>query len=305
MDNMDSAHKETEKKLTQLEKKLKKEYYKAYEEVSEAANDYFMQFAKQDEKRRLLVESGKMPQEQYIAWRNEEMLIGEKWQELERRIAIEYQNTNKVAYALTRNVMIDVYALNRNYIYSRITKDTGIDISFSLYDRKSVERLLTKRPNLLPKPSDEALKNMGGEKVSRYHRKKIRSIATRSIIKGDSVPDIAENICKETGQADLNNAVRQARTMMTSAQNGGRQDSLVEAKERYKKYGIIVKKKWIATDDNRTRHSHRYGEGVGGEIVDIDDVFSNGLKCPGDTSGDPSEIYNCRCTMRSVVEYEK
>lgn len=302
---MDRAHVETENKLTQLEKILKKEYYKAYEEVSEAANDYFMQFAKQDEKRRLLVESGEMPQEQYIAWRNEEMLIDEKWQELERRIAIEYQNTNKVAYALTRNMMIDVYALNRNYIYSRLTKDTGIDISFSLYDRKSVERLLTKRPNLLPKPSDEALKNMGGEKVSRYHRKKIRSIATRSIIKGDSIPDIAKNICKETGQADLNNAVRQARTMMTSAQNGGRLDSLIEAKERYKKYGIIVKKKWIATDDNRTRHSHRYGEGVGGEIVDVDDVFSNGLKCPGDTSGNPSEIYNCRCTMRSVVEYEK
>lgn len=302
---MDRAHVETENKLTQLEKILKKEYYKAYEEVSETANDYFMQFAKQDEKRRLLVESGEMPQEQYIAWRNEEMLIDEKWQELERRIAIEYQNTNKVAYALTRNMMIDVYALNRNYIYSRLTKDTGIDISFSLYDRKSVERLLTKRPNLLPKPSDEALKNMGGEKVSRYHRKKIRSIATRSIIKGDSIPDIAKNICKETGQADLNNAVRQARTMMTSAQNGGRLDSLIEAKERYKKYGIIVKKKWIATDDNRTRHSHRYGEGVGGEIVDVDDVFSNGLKCPGDTSGNPSEIYNCRCTMRSVVEYEK
>lgn len=37
-------------------------------------------------------------------------------------------------------------------------------------------------------------------------------------------------------------------------------------------------------------------------MVDPDKPFSNGLMYPSDPSGAPSEVYNCRCTMRAVIE---
>jgi hypothetical protein len=220
-------------------------------------------------------------------------------------MSIEYQNADKVAYSLIHNEMVDVYALNRNYIYTQLVKDTGIDMSFMVYDRKAVERLLHKNPNILPQPSEKLLLSLKSEGATLYNKKRIQSIATRAIISGDSISDIAETISKELGQKNLNSSVRTARTMITSAQNGARNDSLKDAEPRYKKYGIKLKKQWIATQDSRTRHTHRnIPEGVGQEIVEVDEEFSNGLEYPGDTSGDPSEVYNCRCTMITVKEYE-
>lgn len=302
---IDTAHKATEDKLKSLERKLKKEYYKAYENVSKQANEYFMTFAKKDEAFAKLVEDGKKTEQQYMQWRMNEMLIGEKWQEIERRMSIEYQNADKVAYSLIHNEMVDVYALNRNFIYKKIVEDTGIDMSFMVYDRKAVERLLHTNPNILPQPSEKLLLSLKSKGATLYNKKQIQGIATRAIISGDSIPDIAETISKELGQKNLNSSVRTARTMMTSAQNGARNDSLKDAEPKYKKYGIKLKKQWIATQDGRTRHSHRnIPEGVGQEIVNINEEFSNGLEYPGDTSGDPSEVYNCRCTMITVKEYE-
>ena len=46
--------------------------------------------------------------------------------------------------------------------------------------------------------------------------------------------------------------------------------------------------------DDRTRPSHLE---LDGERRDLDEEFSNGLQYPGDPDGDPSEVYNCRCTM--------
>ena len=39
-----------------------------------------------------------------------------------------------------------------------------------------------------------------------------------------------------------------------------------------------------------------------GEVRDVHEQFSNGLQEPGDYSGDPSEYYNCRCTLVSVID---
>lgn len=296
---IDIAHEATEKKIKSLERKLKKEYYKAYEEVVDDATKYFMQFEKKDAEFKKLVESGEKTKQQYIRWRNQEMLTGEKWKELENRLAIEYQNADKVALSIINNNMVDVYALNRNYIMKRINKEVGIDITFSLYDRKTVERLILKKPNLLPKPSPKFIRELKANGATLYDKSKMRSLVTRSIIKGDNIETIAKTLSKEFGQSNLNTAIRQARTMMTAAQNGGRNDGLKESAEKYKKYGYKIQKQWVATSDNRTRDSHA---DIDGDVVDIDDTFDNELEYPGDlSSGDPSEVLNCRCTMVEVI----
>lgn len=88
----------------------------------------------------------------------------------------------------------------------------------------------------------------------------------------------------------MHSAIRNARTMTTSAENAGRLDSYRRAKDM----GIEVMKTWVATLDSRTRHTHRM---IDGETVDVDEPFSNGLMFPADPDGDPEEVYNCRCTL--------
>jgi SPP1 gp7 family putative phage head morphogenesis protein len=90
-------------------------------------------------------------------------------------------------------------------------------------------------------------------------------------------------------------AIRSARTIVTGAENKGRQDSYAKAEAD----GIILQKEWLATNDNRTRHSHIL---LDGDIVDQDKEFDNGLMFPGDPNGEPSEVYNCRCSMTAVVK---
>jgi hypothetical protein len=95
---------------------------------------------------------------------------------------------------------------------------------------------------------------------------------------------------------DKRAAIRNARTAITSAQNGGRLDSMKRAQQR----GIGIKKGWMATLDARTRDSHAV---MDGEVVELDKPFSNGLMRPADPHGEPSQVYNCRC--RLTHEYDK
>ena len=85
-------------------------------------------------------------------------------------------------------------------------------------------------------------------------------------------------------------SVRNARTAVTSAQNGGRQKGFEQAHE----LGIKFKKEWLSAHDGRVRDSHAHLDGV---QVEYDEKFPNGLRYPADPQGHPSEVYNCRCTL--------
>lgn len=58
-----------------------------------------------------------------------------------------------------------------------------------------------------------------------------------------------------------------------------------------------MKKMWLAVDDNRTRYTHKHGTGVGDEVRDLTEPYSNGGQFPGDPRLDASEVCNCRCTQ--------
>jgi uncharacterized protein with gpF-like domain len=80
---------------------------------------------------------------------------------------------------------------------------------------------------------------------------------------------------------------------MTSAQNGGRQDAFIRAKDM----GIEQEKQWLSTLDNRTRHTHRMLMDV---TVPVDKPFKvegYEIMFPADPSAEPEMVYNCRCTM--------
>ena len=61
--------------------------------------------------------------------------------------------------------------------------------------------------------------------------------------------------------------------------------------------GTDMVKVWLATEDSRTRPSHREADGqrvpMGANFI----VGGHSLAFPGDPSGPPGEIIQCRCTM--------
>ena len=93
-----------------------------------------------------------------------------------------------------------------------------------------------------------------------------------------------------------NAAVRNARTMITGAQNGGRQESYSRASAM----GIAIEKEWMSTNDGRVRDSHMHLNGV---RVKYNETFPNGCMYPGDSRGAPCEVYNCRCTMVAITPH--
>ena len=286
---MDEGFKQSEKMLKELEAKIHAEYSQAAKEVAKEYNVYFARFRAEDEEQHQLYVDGVITKSEYAEWRKRKMLTGKRYRDLKDTLAKDLTNTDKIAMSYVRDNMIDVYALNMNYGTYSIEHDSKIDTSFSLYNRDAVQRLIKDNPEVLPMPSVDIPKDM------LWNRQHINSAITQGILQGKTIPQVAKNLQNVTGM-DERAAIRNARTGMTSAQNGGRYDSMKRAAAR----GIGLKKGWMATLDHVTRDSH---VDLDGEVQELDRPFSNGLMYPADASGRPEEVYNCRC--RLTHEYDK
>lgn len=156
------------------------------------------------------------------------------------------------------------------------------------YNTEVVDRLREEDPDILPTYTVDSDADL------EYNKSQINSAIESAIIEGKSVDEIAEDLQKRLESVNEASAIRTARTAITSAQNSGRLEGWYEAREK----GVNVQKQWIASLDDRTRESHA---NLDHEIQELEDEFSNGLQYPGDPSGDPSEVYNCRCTMKGFL----
>lgn len=169
--------------------------------------------------------------------------------------------------------------------------DAKINKAFTLYDEPTVKRLITENPQMLPPPGKKTTKAIAEGKAKLWDEKQIQSVATQSILQGESIPEIAERLAETVGDKDAAAAVRNARTMITGAENAGRQAAAERATEK----GINITKVWVATLDMRTRHAHRILDGQRQPIDKPFVVDGNEIMYPGDMSAKPYLLYNCRC----------
>ena len=113
-----------------------------------------------------------------------------------------------------------------------------------------------------------------------------------------------ETVSRITGRYSDRLLALRGETIARTETLGALARSKAEAFEQVIDTGAIqrsqVKKRWVATRDNRTRDSHR---AVNGETVQLDGVFSNGLAYPHAEGAPASETVNCRCTYEHVVDY--
>jgi hypothetical protein len=88
-----------------------------------------------------------------------------------------------------------------------------------------------------------------------------------------------------------------ARTEINSAQNEGTQKTMEE-------YGV-QHKQWLTARDSRVRGNKPTDKAnhikLHGEVVGINERFSNGLYIPGDRSGPIADWINCRCRIRPYI----
>ena len=291
----DPAHRETDRLIKIMERRLAREYRQAEKEIEAKLQDYLRRFEIKDRTWRRWVETGKKTEAEYRKWRTGQFAMGQRWTEMRDALAKDYHNVNLIARSIVYGYMPEVYALNHNYATFEIERDSLLDTSYSLYTREAVEKILRDDPSLLPPPGRDLSNRIAAGLDIRWNRQQIQSVMIQGILQGESIPDLATRLAETVGDKNRKAAIRNARTMATGAQNAGRLDSYYRAEGM----GIKLRKQWMATLDNRTRHTHR---ALDGESVPINEPFSNDLMFPGDPEGDASEVWNCRCTMIADIE---
>lgn len=291
---MDAGQKQTEALVKQMEKRINEEYAQAEKEIAEKLEDYWRRYEKKDEKWQQWVKEGKKTKKEYKAWKTQQLAVGRKWEAQKNEIANDLKHSREMAQAIVESTKPTIYAQNHNFATYQIEHDASIDTSYTLYSRESVERLLRDNPDMLPPAGKRISKAIAEGKAEAWDKQKLQSVMMQGIIQGDSIPNLATRLATTVGESDRKAAIRNARTMATGAQNAGR----VDAYKRAEDMGVELEQMWLATMDNRTRHSHRW---LDGEVRPVGEAFSNGCEYPADPKGDPAEVYNCRCSLRAVV----
>ena len=293
----DLAHRKTDLKLEEMEKRLSAIYSRAEKEIGERWKEYLVESQTEiDELQKAyeLAKKGGDAKEIRKAGKNlasakrERTLMDKRFKALTETTAAQLANVNKTALAYVNGQLPEVYSINYNAISPSVDGVGGY--TFALVDADTVKNLATTDKSLLP------FKKLDEKKDIRWNVKKMNAEVLQGILQGEPMEKIAGRLSKVT-EMNETAAIRNARTMVTSAENKGRQDSYKRAEED----GIVMKREWLAANDSRTRHWHAELDGV---EVDVDEPWVNEfgkIMFPGDPSADPANTYNCRCSMAAKV----
>lgn len=292
---MDEARKKTDKKLQKMEKKVNNIYEEAYSDISEKwnkfMNSHYPKLDRAIQDLREAEKSGdaaaiKKAKDVYERTAKNIVVNNRRFNSMAEETAAKISHTNEIALAYVNDQLPGIYSLN----YNAFGEEKIKGYSFSLVNESAVKELAKSDKTLLPKKKLDIPKDM------QWNKKLINSQMMQGILQGENIPTMAKRLMNVT---DMNrvSAIRNARTMTTAAENKGRQDSYKKATED----GVIMKRIWVATTDDRTRAWHSDLDGV---AVDVDEPWENDygeIMFPGDPTADPANVYNCRCSIRAHV----
>ena len=294
---VDKAHLATDELLDKMERRLRAIYTRASREIGEAWKAYLKeagteiadlqrqyQEAKAANDTELTRQLGKSLQKA----KRERTLMDERYRELTRQTAEQLAHVNKTATAYINNNLPEVYAMNYNATGEAFNGIGGY--SFTLTDADTVRNLVESDRSFLP------MRDLDFSRDIAWNIEKMNAEVLQGILQGEPIDKIADRLAQVIG-INLRSAISAARTMVTSAENKGRQDGF----ERAAAMGIILEREWIATSDGRTRDWHRELDGV---TVGVDEPFENAIgeiMYPGDPSANGANVWNCRCTIAAKV----
>lgn len=282
----DKAHRLTDEKLEEMEKRLSAIYSRAEKTVQKKMADYAKTI---DEKSSELLKAYKDAETEeekqkakkaYIRFYRK-VVKSKEFVSLSATVADDLYKANVEASAYINSQTPSIYALNYNYINAEMAKDidgfTPQEITeseaekYSGYTQQTVDR----------------------KKDTDWNKENLK----KSVIAGSLLLLGADAIMKRSANSAVeknrNSASMHNIGMGTDAENKARLDGMYWAEY----LGNRMHKAWIATLDNRTRHSHAMLDGVD---IPLDEIFDNGCSRPRDPNGRPEEICNCRCSLEYV-----
>lgn len=285
----DLAQKYSDKQIEELEKQIGKVYAQAAREVKQKMDSFWAAHKIKAEKMLEDVKRGKITEQDYKDWLRNQVFQGERWKNKLDDITKVYRNADKEARRMVGDTDKTVFAEAANIQAFETEKAVNGGVSFTMYDRKTVDRLIKDDPKMLPEwKIDE-------EKDYIWNEKRVQNAVAQGIIQGESVYDIGARLYKDLSASNASKMDMFARTAVTGACNAGRVERMKEADE---KFGLKTKKQWISAHDNRVRDTHIELDGT---AVDYDEDFKlqdgRTIRYPGDPLAEPDLVYNCRCSL--------
>lgn len=283
----DKAHLLTDKKLEQMEKRLSAIYSDAQKKIQAK----MLEFAKGiDSKASELLKAIKEAETEteekaaknaYLQYFKKEVVKSKAFKKLSAEIALDLFNTNTQASAYINSQTPEIYALNYNWINEQLAKDIPDFVSQQITEKEADEY------------GDLTKQTVSKVKDTKWNEGNIKKsvIVGASLLLGANA--IMKRSAKLTVEKNRNSSYRQNIDMGGDAETKSRLDGMYWAEY----LGNRMHKAWIATLDNRTRHSHAMLDGV---AIPLNEIFDNGCARPKDPNGRPEEVCNCRCSLKYV-----
>ena len=283
----DKAHRLTDEKLEEMEKRLSAIYSRAEKTVQKKMADYAKSI---DEKSAELLQAYKDAETEgekrkaknaYIRFYRQ-VVKSKEFVSLSATVADDLYKANVESSAYINSQTPSIYALNYNYINAEIAKDIDGFTPQEITDTEA------------EKHSGYTQQTVDRKKDTDWNKDNLK----KSVLAGSLLLLGAYAIMKRSANSAVeknrNSASMHNSGMGTDAENKARLDGMYRAEDM----GNSIKKIWIATLDNRTRHSHAM---LDGKDVALDELFDNGLMRPRDPNGVPEEVCNCRCSLKYGV----
>ncbi len=282
----DKAHRLTDEKLEEMEKRLSAIYSRAEKTVQKKMADYAKSI---DEKSAELLQSYKDAETEdekrkakkaYIRFYRQ-VAKSKEFVSLSANVADDLYNANVEASAYINSQTPSIYALNYNYINTEMAKDIDGFTPQEITDTEA------------EKYSGYTQQTVDKKKDTDWNKDNLK----KSVLAGSLLLLGAYAIMNRSA----NSAVKKNRNSasMHNTDMGGDAETKARLDGMYwaEYFGNRMHKAWIATLDNRTRHSHAMLDGVD---IPLDEIFDNGCARPKDPNGRPEEICNCRCSLKYV-----
>lgn len=129
------------------------------------------------------------------------------------------------------------------------------------------------------------------QQITETTREQLRKALADGVEAGESIPEIAKRIDSLYLEEIIpNRSTVIARSEVIPASNWSSQEAAQQS-------GLTLEQTWLATEDKRTRPAHAEADG---QTVPLGQKFTVGgeeLAYPGDPSGSPENIIQCRCTQ--------
>lgn len=280
----DKAHILTDKKLEQMERRLSAIYSVSYRKTQAKMLEFAKGIDGKASELLKVIKEAKTEAEQkaaknaYLQYFKKDVVKSKAFKDLSAEIALDLFNTNTEASTYINSQTPEIYALNYNWINEQLAKDIPDFVSQQITSKEADEY------------GDLTKQTISKAKDTKWNEGNIK----KSVIVGASfllgANAIMKRSAKLTVDKNRNSAYRQNVDMGGDAETKARYDGLRRSEAMGNKHTKI----WKTAGDNRVRDSHA---AIDGEEVDINALFSNGLKRPKDPNGRPEEVYNCRCTI--------